>query len=186
MMINGCKPDRMLSCSPTAFDSPVSTNACAIAMPPANRIRMPHGTLTAVSQFSNCPPRPFGIRNIASTAINATVASLAPFKSSQRLQPPKGSLRVIHASTVKPKISSMRRSSARHGPAGGIVSSPLKCKCRVNHKPASGVINSTTGTPQLIHCVKLTVIPVKLSYSRMNTRFGGVPIGEPSPPMLLP
>ena len=78
------------SALPKAALKPDTTNALAIAMPPPNSISMPHGIFAAVSQSSKRSPLPFGIRNMQTTATNATLASLAPFKSSQVLQPPNG------------------------------------------------------------------------------------------------
>lgn len=41
-----------------------------------------------------------------------------------------------------------------------------------------------TGTPIIIHCAKLTSIPVRVSEMDANKAFGGVPIRVASPPML--
>ena len=60
------------------------------------------------------------------------------------------------------------------------------CNAITGLVPASGSISRTVGNPQLIHCVKLIGLPVNIWYCCMNTRFGGVPMGVPRPPMLQP
>ena len=56
---------------------PELSNALAIQMPPPNRIRIPHGIRTALSQSRRRSPLPLGTRNMTTTARSATLASLA-------------------------------------------------------------------------------------------------------------
>ena len=70
--------------------SPDETNEFAIAIPPPKSRSIPHGILDAVDQSSNFPPFPFGMRNIATTATKATLASFAFGRFSQDCQPPNG------------------------------------------------------------------------------------------------
>lgn len=106
-----CQVEIPASAAPSCSLKPDVTNAFAIAMPPPNRINIPQGILFAVSQSRSFSPLPFGIKNIAITAINATLASLAEGSASAPLQPPKGWLRVTQASAVKEKTIKTRFSS---------------------------------------------------------------------------
>ena len=70
---SGCQADSALRLAPSAVLRPVAAKAPAMAMPEPNSSSMPQGILAAVSQASSRPPRPSGIRNIATTATSATM-----------------------------------------------------------------------------------------------------------------
>ena len=94
--------------------SPEATKPLAIAMPPANSSNIPQGISFADSQSSKREPFPFGTINIITTANKAIVLSPAILISKSPLQPPNGSLRVIHAKAVKPKTHNVLLSSFLH------------------------------------------------------------------------
>jgi len=79
------------SAAPMLSLKPDEVNAVAMVIPAPNRISMPHGIRSAVSQSSRRLPLPSGTRNITTTATRATMASLVARRSNRAVQPPKGS-----------------------------------------------------------------------------------------------
>jgi len=76
MRSNTCNAASPESRVPMVWLKPVAVKAVAIAIPAPNSINIPHGIVSAVSQFSNRSPLPSGIRNNATTATKATTKSL--------------------------------------------------------------------------------------------------------------
>ena len=113
-------PASPASASPRYALSPEAMNALAMAIPPPNRISIPQGIRAAVSQSSNLLPLPSGTRNMMTTAIRATLASLASGTLSHSDHPPNGSLLVIQASAVIENTMKTLRSSVCHCPTAGI------------------------------------------------------------------
>ena len=127
---------------------PDETNEFAIAIPPPNSKSIPHGISEAVDHSSNFSPFPFGIRNIATTAIKATLASFAFGKFSQDCQPPNGWLRLVQAIAVRKKTVKTLFSSLVQALISGMVTLPRYPRFRVIHNPAIGISIATTGIPR--------------------------------------
>ena len=92
--------------------------------------------------------------------------------------------RVIQAVAVRANTIITRTSSVRHRPGSGSSTSLEPCRRRVSHSPISGTIRITTGRPQPIHWLNVTLSPTVFSKTCMKIRLGGVPMGVPMPPML--
>ena len=142
---------RLPNCSPIRVARPLSRNAAAIQMPPANKSNIPQGMSLAIFQSSSAPPFPLGTRNMTTTARMATVESPAWVMPRRPDQPPKGSMRVIHAMIAIPNTIMVRFSSTRHGPGVGSCGASTPPSRRVSHNPISGTPIATTGTPVIIH-----------------------------------
>src|SRR6056300_979796 len=100
---------------------PDSTNAVAIQIPPENKIKIPHGIFTAVSQSKSFSPLPFGIKNNAIAPTIATLASFAIGILKSSLHPPKGSCLVTHASAVNANTHKVLFSSVLQLPVLGTL-----------------------------------------------------------------
>ena len=102
----------------------------AMVMPAPNNNSMPQGMRSAVSQSSSRSASPaslvlpLGITNSATTAKNATMASLAFGRENHSLHPPQGPLRVIHNPAVTANTASTRRSASVHLPLLGSATPP--------------------------------------------------------------
>ena len=138
----------------TASLRPEDWKAVASAMPPPNSTSAPQGIFSAVSQSSSWLPRPSGITHSATTASSATLASLAPGSPSSALQPPKGSLRKIHAAAVSANTASTRFSPAVQAPLSGSTAAGAPARPRPSHHAITGRNSSTTGTPIAIQSRK--------------------------------
>ena len=90
----------------------------------------------------------------AAAASKATEASFARDKPSAPDQPPKGSLRVIQASAVRPKTSMTRRSPLDHAPSSGNGAAGVARRPRPSQSAASGSSTATTGMPMVIQSRK--------------------------------
>ena len=143
--------------------TPELTNPLARQMPPENRRSTPQGIELARSQFKRRWPLPSGTRNKMTTANSATEASLACGRSNHTFQPPKGSLRVTQASAVRPNTSITLRSCVCQGPTSGNWTFKTPPRLRVNIMAIAGTNNTTTGSAQRIHWVKLMDCPVASS-----------------------
>ena len=76
MIASTGQAERPARAPPRASLKPEAVKAWAMLMPAPNRMSMPQGIFTAVSQSSRRPPRPSGVRNMATAARKATMASL--------------------------------------------------------------------------------------------------------------
>ena len=155
------------SAFPRSRPRPGTWKAWPMAMPPPIMMNTPQGIRAAPSHVRSAPSwsPPRGMRNIATTEAMATLLSPAvPETPSSPAHPPKGSLRVTHATAVIAKTMTTRRSSDRHGPSRGSSALPRSLVLRVSHTAVSGSMTATSGTPMRIHSSKLTSVPVASCY----------------------
>src|SRR5690625_458516 len=106
-----CSP---INCKPIHSDNPDSTNPDAIAKPPPNRSKIPHGNLTAVSQSNKRSPFLLtdGIMNKIMAKVIAITPSLIP-----SIKLDKKNERVIHENAAKPKMRKTSFSSVEAEPS---------------------------------------------------------------------
>src|SRR5699024_3160868 len=112
------------NCEPHHSDNPDSTNPAAIAKPPPNKSKMPHGNLTADSQSRSRSPFMLieGMMNKSMANVMAIAPSLIPGKIFSSKNE-----RVIHDNAAKLKIKNTSFSSAEAAPSFFFSSSITSC-----------------------------------------------------------